>query len=148
MESLQSLCGVSAESLQSPCSISVESLQYLLKVSVEFLESLCEVAIGHTLVKMSTVNLAGRLSTVSSCCTIQYSEISQDSFDPLRMSTVRARRTIGYHETRRTIEYPEFSQCDQYQEISHDSFDPLQMSTVRSRKTIEYCEILQDDLLL
>ena len=77
---------------------------------MEFLESLCEVAIGHTLVKMSTVNLAGRLSTVSSRCTMEYSEIPQYSFDLLRKSTVRTRRTIGYCETRSTMEYSEFSQ--------------------------------------
>ena len=79
-------------------------LQSLCRVSVKSLESLCEVAIGHTLVKMSTVNLTGRLSTVSSRCTMEYSEILQYSFDMLPKSTARDRRAIEYCETRRTIE--------------------------------------------
>ena len=90
--------------------VCVESLKSLYKVSVEFLESLCEVAIGHALVKMSTVNLAGRLSTVSSRCMMEYSKILQYSFDLLRKSTVSPRRTIEYSETRTTMKYPEFSQ--------------------------------------
>jgi len=64
--------------------------------------------------------LAGWFSTVSSRWTMWYSEISQDSFDPLRMSTVRARETI---------EYCAFSLDDLVQWVLARRF-----STVRSRR--------------